>query len=92
MANAMGNSCYHPPVTGSAVMSVRPVQCLGVMVTSATAGATMAIYDSATAANVNPIYAVFDVTAGQLVSLPVSTSEGLYIVVTGTVTYTAIFA
>jgi hypothetical protein len=58
---------------------------LGIWVSAASATPTITIYNSATTTTADPISAVFTPVASTWYPLPVAFSDGLYIVISGTV-------
>ena len=77
----------------SATGNVSPfgASLLGIFVSSSSSG-TITIYDSATTTTATPVVTVTSVTAGTWYPIPVSTTAGIYIVVGGTLSATAVFA
>jgi hypothetical protein len=69
--------------TGTA--AVRGGGILGIFVASSTSG-TIAVYDSATTTTTVPIVPVFAATGGTWYPLPFGYTQGVYIVVGGTLT------
>ena len=67
------------------------VALLGIFVSSATTG-TITVYDSNAASTANTIVAIFTVAPATYYPLPFSVSQGIYIVVGGTVSATVSFA
>jgi hypothetical protein len=77
----------------TATGNVSPVgaSLLGIFVSASSSG-TITIYDSATTTTTAPVITVTSVTAGTWYPIPVSTTAGIYIVVGGTLSATAVFA
>lgn len=76
----------------SATGNVSPIatDMLGIFVSSSTAG-TFTVYDSATTTTTAPITGSVTAVGGTFYQIPASTSAGIYIVVTGTVSATVFF-
>lgn len=76
----------------TATGNVSPVgaSLLGIFVSSSSSG-TITVYDSATTTTTATVISVTSVTAGTWYPMPVSTTAGIYIVVGGTLSATAVF-
>lgn len=64
---------------------------LGIFVASATT-ATLQVYDSATATTTTPVTGAVTVSGGVFYPLYAACGTGIYVVATGTVDYTVVFA
>ena len=82
---------YKANFSATANISARPVQLLGIFVCAASATPTITVYDSATTTTTTPILTVFTPIAGTWYPVPVSTTNGLYVVISGTVNCTVVF-
>ena len=78
-------------ITATGNVSPIPCKVLGVFVASATTG-SIALYDSATNTTTKPITGAVSAAGGTWYNIPVGTSAGLYVVITGTVNATVVFA
>ena len=78
----------------SATGNVTPMlgDLLGIWVSAASGTPTITIYDSATTTTTDPIATVFTPAAATFYNIPASYEYGLYIVISGTVSATVIFA
>ena len=76
----------------TATGNVSPVvtDILGIFVSSSTAG-TFTVYDSATTTTTTPITGSVTAVGGTWYELPVSVSNGVYVVVSGTLNATVVF-
>jgi hypothetical protein len=76
----------------TATGNVSPVvtDILGIFVSSSTAG-TFTVYDSATTTTTTPITGSVTAVGGTWYALPVSVSNGVYVVVSGTLNATVVF-
>jgi hypothetical protein len=73
-------------------ISTVPVSLLGFIISTSTSG-TLTIYDDpATGTTIKAIDTTAALTGGTFVSMPISLSKGLYVVVGGTISATAVFA
>lgn len=79
-------------LSATANVSPRPTNLLGVFVSAASATPTITIYDDAATGTSTPIVSVFTPVAGTYYPIPVSTANGLYVVISGTVSATVVFA
>ena len=77
----------------SATGNVSPIACklLGIFVSTATAG-TIQVYDSATNTTTAPITGAVAAVGGSWLTIPCATEAGIYVVITGTVDATVVFA
>lgn len=78
-------------LTATANVSPIPCKVLGVFVSTETT-ATVQLYDSATTTTTAPITGAIAVAAGTWYTIPVGTSAGLYVAITGTADVTVVFA
>lgn len=78
-------------LTATANVSPLPAACLGILCASTTAG-TFQLYDSATTTTATPITGVVTPAAGSYTPINASAGAGLYLVITGTLDCTVIFA
>jgi hypothetical protein len=76
----------------TATGNVSPVvtDILGIFVSTTSSG-TFTVYDSATTTTTAPITGTVTATAGTWYPLPVSVSNGVYVVVSGTLNATVVF-
>jgi len=65
---------------------------VGIFVSAASATPTITIYDSATTTTTAPIVAVFTPVAATYYPIPATYANGLYVVISGTVQATVIYA
>jgi len=72
-------------------ISTYPCKLLGVFVAESSSG-TIQLFDTSASAFTKPITGVIQATAGTWYNIPVSTSEGLYLGVSGTIDATVVFA
>jgi len=77
----------------SATGNVCPIatKLLGIFVSTATAG-TIQVYDSATTTTTDPITGAIAAVGGSWLTIPVGVESGIYVVITGTVDATVVFA
>jgi hypothetical protein len=77
----------------SATGNVAPIGCklLGIFASSSTVG-TVTVYDSATTTTAAKVIDTVTLTAGVWYPMPVAVASGLYIVVSGTLSATVVFA
>jgi hypothetical protein len=68
-----------------------PTSMLGLFISSASGTPTITVYDSASGATSTTVVSTFTPTASTFYKLPAGISQGLYIVVSGTVSGTAFF-
>lgn len=68
-----------------------PVNLLGVFCSSSTVG-TLTVYDDAATGTTTKAVDTFTMVAGTWYPIPISTSKGLYFVIGGTTSITAVFA
>jgi hypothetical protein len=61
---------------------------LGIFVSAASATPTITVYNSATTTTTDPLFTVFTPVAGTWYPMPVAFADGLYIVISGTVSAT----
>ena len=78
-------------ITATGNVSAIPCKLVGIFVSTATAG-TIQVYDSATNTTTAPITGAVAAVGGTWLTIPVGTSAGLYVVITGTVDATVVFA
>ncbi len=88
---AVGCVGSYEPFTATGLVRAGGYEMLGIFVASA-AGATLAIYDDAAGGTTLPVVTAFPVVAGQWYDLPVEIAYGLSVVVTGTLSATAVMA
>lgn len=90
----LGNLPVGDPHQISASANVLPSDgaLLGIFVSAASAAPTITIYDSATNTTTKTIVSVFTPVAGTYYPLPMTVQSGCYIVITGTVSLTAVTA
>lgn len=85
------NPSYVPSAqTATALIKVGP-GVLGKISIASTSSGTFAVYDSATAATTNKIIDTTTPAAAQVLSYDAAFANGLYIVVTGTLSYTVLY-
>lgn len=65
---------------------------LGIWVSAASATPTITIYDDAATGTSLPIASVFTPVAANFYSIPISFANGLYVVISGTVSCSVIYA
>lgn len=77
----------------SATGNVSPIGCklLGIFVSASTAG-TVTIYDSATTTTTTKVIDTVTLLAGTWYPMPVALASGCYVVVTGTLSATVVYA
>jgi hypothetical protein len=78
-------------ITATGNVSPIPTDMLGIFVSAASASPTITIYDSATTTTTDTIVGVFTPVAATYYTIPASTTNGLYIVIGGTVSATVFF-
>jgi hypothetical protein len=90
MAGTNQNVGGYKQFTATGNVSPFGASLLGIFVSASSSG-TITIYDSATTTTTAPVITVTSVTAGTWYPIPVSTTAGIYIVVGGTLSATAVF-
>ena len=77
----------------SATGNVSPIQCklVGIFCSASTSG-TVTVYDSATTTTTAKVIDTVTLTAGQWYTMPVALASGCYIVVSGTLSATVVYA
>ena len=77
------------PFTATGNISPIPGALLGFFVSSSTSG-TITVYDSATTTTTTKLVDTFTGVAGTFYNIPITTANGLYVVVTGTISALAV--
>ena len=91
MAGTAQNVGGYKQFTATGNVSPYGVSLLGIFVSSSSSG-TITIYDSATTTTTTKVIDTVSVSAGTWYPIPVGTTAGIYIVVGGTLSATAVFA
>ena len=91
MAGTNQNVGGYKQFTATGNISPYGASLLGIFVSSSTVG-TVTIYDSATTTTTTKVIDTVTLTAGTWYPMPVGTTAGIYIVVGGTLSATAVFA
>lgn len=91
MAGTNQNVGGYKQFTATGNVSPYGASLLGVFVSSSSSG-TLTIYDSATTTTTAKVIDTVSVSAGTWYPIPASTTAGIYIVVGGTLSATAVFA
>ena len=89
MSNVINTGGYKN-ITATGNVSPVSTDMLGIFVSTSTAG-TFAVYDSATTTTTTPITGTVTAVGGTFYQIPASASNGLYVVVGGTLNATVIF-
>ena len=89
MSNVINTGRYKN-ITATGNVSPVSTDMLGIFVSTSTAG-TFAVYDSATTTTTTPITGTVTAVGGTFYQIPASASNGLYVVVGGTLNATVIF-
>lgn len=79
-------------ITGTGNVSALPANMLGIFVSNAAATPTITVYDDAATGTSTKIVDTFTPVSGTWYPIPVSTSKGIYVVISGTVSATVVFA
>ena len=90
MANTLNTGGYKN-ITATGNVSPINRDLLGIFVSTTTAG-TFTVYDSATTTTTVPVTGTVTPSAGTWYAIPASVSNGIYVVVTGTLNATVIYA
>jgi hypothetical protein len=91
MAGTVQNVGGYKLLTATGNVSPVGASLLGIFVSGSTVG-TVTIYDSATTTTTAKVIDTFTGVAATWYPLPISTTAGIYIVVTGTLSATVVFA
>ena len=78
-------------ITATGNVSPIPCKLVGIFISTATAG-TVQVYDSATNTTTAPITGAVAAVGGTWLTIPVGVESGIYVVITGTVDATVVFA
>lgn len=84
-------SAGYAVLSASANVWPKSVAMLGIFVSAASATPTITVYDSSTTTTTTPIVTVFTPVAGTYYKLPFQALNGLYVVISGTVSCTVGF-
>lgn len=79
-------------ISATGNVSALPCNLVGIFVSAATTTPTITVYDDAATGTTTKIVDVFTPVASTWYALPISTSKGLYVVLSGTVSATVVFA
>ena len=92
MASSMQNYGSKPDISASA--NICPTACNigGIFVSSVTGSPTITIYDSATTTTTKKVVSSFVPIAGIMYPFPLAMTDGIYIVITGTIVCNVLFA
>jgi hypothetical protein len=91
MAGTAQNVGGYKQFTATGNISPFGASLLGIFVSASTAG-SVTIYDSATTTTTTKVIDTVTLVAGTWYPMPVGTTAGIYIVVSGTLSATAVFA
>jgi hypothetical protein len=91
MAGTVQNVGGYKLLTATGNVSPFGASLLGIFVSGSTVG-TVTIYDSATTTTTAKVIDTFTGVAGTWYPIPISTTAGIYIVVSGTLSATVVFA
>jgi hypothetical protein len=86
------NAGGYKQIAATANVSPIPATLLGIFVSAATTTPTITVYDDAGTGTTTKMVDTFTPTAGTWYQIPASASKGIYMVFSGTVSATVVFA
>lgn len=92
MSSTVNEVGSYQQISATTIVQTVPCQLLGIFVSAASATPTITVYDAATAVTTTKVIDTFTPVAATFYRLPVGLGTGLYVVISGTVSCTIVFA